>query len=583
MLKLKRLILIIILWVTGFTSAFAQNVPPGSVLVLYNSTDPTNSQTWAGGLYAQMLANLLGHFDLPYVIRPVTNYQAGDLNAARATFYLGTDYNAVLPSAFKTEALTATNPVCWFKYHIWDIGGANFESKFGFRFIRNDSSGFSNIIYKGESFPKNQSDKQLSYLTILNTNLAKVPAVAAMTDANGVILTNIPYVVRASNFWYVADNPLKDIAEEDRYTVFCDLLHDILGSNHPERHRAVIRIEDVSAGVYSAELIHQITDLLSSNAVRFAMATIPVWTDPLGYFSSGTPVTHRLADGANPIAVNFREALRYATTNGGQIIIHGYTHQYNQTNNPDYGVSGGDYEFWRKNNSPAISQPVPEDSVPWVSNRLALAKNEFAQAGLPWVAWETPHYLASPLDYRVMATNFPILMQRGFYFAADYDPATNGTHYLQQFFSYVINQDAYGCKLIPENLGYYNPPSRLPTDMIRVARKNLVVRDGWASAYFHGYLPLTNLQAIVSGIKALGYTYVPLAAANPTVQLAALPGATNRLSFVTEAGFNYVVEYKDKLTDAVWLPLTNALGSGGMMTVDAVVSGTQRYYRLRVE
>ena len=326
-----------------------------------------------------------------------------------------------------------------------------------------------------------------------------------------------------------------------------------------------------------------LADLLRSKSVPFALATIPVWTDPLGYFSSGTPVTHRLADGANPIAVNFRDALRDAATNGGQIIVHGYTYQYNQTNNPGSGVSGYDYEFWRRNNSPAISEPVPEDSVTWVSHRLAMAKHEFDRSGLPWVAWETPHHLESELDYRVMAANFPLLVQRVFYFATDYEPATNSSHYAQQFFPYVTNRDFHGSKLIPENLGYYNPPARPPADIIRVARKNLVVRDGWANANFHGFLPLTNLQAIVSGIKALGCTYVPVAAASPTLQLVAQAGATNHLSFTTEVGFDYVVEYKNTLSDSMWLPLTNAAGTGGVIGVAAVVSGSQRYYRLRVE
>ena len=591
MLKLKKTVLAVLAGLALACTSPAQNVPPGGVLVLYNSISPTNPSTWPGGLHAQMLANLLGHFDLPYVVTPIENYHAGDMDIARATFYLGTDYYAEQPAAFKSDVFTTTNAICWLKYHLWKIAGSNFDSKFGFRFIRNDSSGFSNIVYKGEIFPKNQADPALGYVTILNTNLASAPAIAAMTDDNGIILTNIPYVVHASNFWYVADDPFVYIADEDRYTVFCDLLHDILGSNHAENHRAIIRIEDVSAGVYSPQRIHQIADLLHSNDVPFAMGVIPIWTDPLGYWSHGTPVTHRISDGTDSISVGFCDAIRYATNNGGQIIIHGYTHQYNETNNPGSGVSGDDYEFWRSaksdptNGIPAISRPVPEDSEAWVSNRLALAKNELTQSGLSWVAWETPHYIASPLDYRVMATNFSLFIQRGFYFAAEYDPATNSSRYLSQHFPYVINKDSYGWKLLPENLGYYNPSTRLPADIIRVARKNLVVRDGWANAYFHGYLPLTNLQAIVTGIKALGYTYVPLVASSPKLNLVTETPANNtiHLSFNTQAGFNYFVEYKIAHSDSNWLPLTNALGNGAAMTVDAGTAEAQRYYRLRVE
>ena len=595
MLKLKKTVLAALAGLALACPAPAQNVPPGGVLVLYNSISPTNPSTWPGGLHAQMLANLLGHFDLPYVVTPIENYHAGDMDIARATFYLGTDYYAEQPAAFKSDVFTTTNTICWLKYHLWKIAGSNFDSKFGFRFVRNDSSGFSNIVYKGEIFPKNQADPALGYVTILNTNRATVPAIAAMTDANDVILTNIPYVVHASNFWFVADDPFVNIADEDRYTVFCDLLHDILGSNHAENHRAIIRIEDVSAGVYSPQRIHQIADLLHSNDVPFAMGVIPVWTDPLGYWSHGTPVTHRISDGTDSISVGFSDAIRYATNNGGQIIIHGYTHQYNETNNPGSGVSGDDYEFWRNaksdptNGIPSISRPVPEDSEAWVSNRLALAKNELTQSGLSWVAWETPHYIASPLDYRVMATNFSLFIQRGFYFADEYDPATNSSRYLSQHFPYVINQDTYGWKLFPENLGYYSPVGsatpRLPADIIRVARKNLVVRDSWANAYFHGYLPLTNLQAIVTGIKALGYTYVPLVASSPKLNLVTEAPANNtiHLSFNTQAGFNYFVEYKIAHSDSNWLPLTNALGNGAAMTVDAGAAEAQRYYRLRVE
>jgi uncharacterized protein YdaL len=40
------------------------------------------------------------------------------------------------------------------------------------------------------------------------------------------------------------------------------------------------------------------------------------------------------------------------------------------------------------------------------------------------------------------------------------------------------------------------------------AQRNLVVRDGFASMYFHPFYDLTKLQDLISGVKALGYTFV---------------------------------------------------------------------------
>jgi hypothetical protein len=74
--------------------------------------------------------------------------------------------------------------------------------------------------------------------------------------------------------------------------------------------------------------------------------------------------------------------------------------------------------------------------------------------------------------------------------------------------------DVYGWKVIPENIGNYEPvaynnhPARLPADLVRAARANLAVRDGVASFYFHPYYPISNLRSIVSGVKSAGYTFV---------------------------------------------------------------------------
>ena len=506
MSTLKKIYLAAALALTLTTGASAQSLPANSALILY---DGSGQYGWIGGLYGRMLANLLGHFDLSYQIAPVENYQAGQMDGVRATFYFGSVYDNPLPAAFKSDALATTNALCWFRYNLWQIADTNFTAKFGFQFNFLDWSGYSNIIYKGESFLKNQLDPELGYVTVLNSNLAST--VATATKADG---TSIPYVTRSGNFWYVGDAPLAYISEEDRYIVFADLLHDILGINHPTSHSAVIRIEDVAPSTYPPADLRATADTLRAENVPFAIALVPVFRDPLAYQNSSA-TQHRMSDAADPASVDFVSAIRYMLTNGAQLLIHGYTHQYNNVINPYTGVSGDDFEFWRETFSDPntltidIYAPVPEDSASWALGRMNAAKAELAAVGMAAAGWEFPHYAASEIDSRVAATNFPLCMHRVLYFDA-------AGHIAGQFFPYVINRDIYGQKIIPENIGniepqpWFNYPVRLPADLIRAARKNLVVRDGWANGYFHPFFNLNYLRDTVRGIKALGYTYVTL-------------------------------------------------------------------------
>ncbi|MBV8386730.1 MAG: DUF2334 domain-containing protein, partial [Acidimicrobiia bacterium] len=74
--------------------------------------------------------------------------------------------------------------------------------------------------------------------------------------------------------------------------------------------------------------------------------------------------------------------------------------------------------------------------------------------------------------------------------------------------------DVYGMKVLPENLGNVeleevnNHPPRFPADIVASAKLNLVVRDGFASFFYHPYLGTSYLKQIVEPIKAMGYTFV---------------------------------------------------------------------------
>jgi uncharacterized protein YdaL len=423
-------------------------------------------------------------------------------------FYLGTTFDNSLPQAFLDDVMATTKTICWMKYNLWQLGdtteyGAAFRSKFGFRFEFMDSSGFTNVHYKGETFSRHPADAELGRTTILNSNVTHAAATTSRASPSEVI----PYILHGSNFWYVADVPFSYMTEEDRYLVFADLLHDIVGINHPESHRAIIRLEDVDPS-YPPALLRAAADYLHSEGVPFAVATVPVYSDPLGYYNSGEPERIEMSQ-----APEFIDALKYMIGGGGQLVMHGYTHQYDSVTNPFTAATGDDYEFFRVTYDAQTNlvdyMPVPEDSRQWVLGRIRAGLREFQQARLTPVAWETPHYAASALDYVVFAENFPLTIQRVLYF----DSAGRAAG---QFFPYVIERDVYGQKIIPENLGnvdpeqWYHYPPRFPEDLVRAARKNRVVRDGWASGFFHPYLDLAYLRELVQGIKALGYTFVPV-------------------------------------------------------------------------
>jgi hypothetical protein len=201
-------------------------------------------------------------------------------------------------------------------------------------------------------------------------------------------------------------------------------------------------------------------------------------------------------------------------------LMHGYTHQYRAVANPYTGTTGDDYEFFRVTTDAGGNvvdyYPVVEDSRAWAQGRVEAGLAEFRMAGLTPVGWETPHYTASALDYSIFAGTFSLTMQRTLYF--DDQGRSAG-----QFFPYPIDGDVYGQKIMPENLGNVDTnswngyPARLPEDVIRAARKNRVLRDAWAGAYFHPWLGLEYLTNLVHGIKGLGYTYVALANEIPPV------------------------------------------------------------------
>lgn len=489
------------------SGAGVPGAPGAKALVLYDST---GAYAWLGEAYGTLTANLVSRFG-SWTAHPVTSYTAGELSGYTAVVYLGSTYDEPLPVAFLDDVLAAKIPVVWAYDNIWQLTArqAGFEAERGFGWRQFDLATVGEVRYKGTSLTRDASNAA-GIMDVSVTDPARASVLAQAVRADG---TSFPWAVRSGNLTYVGEIPFSYMTHDDRYLAFCDLLFDALDPTAATRHQALVRIEDVGPDADPAEL-RAVADYLYSQRIPFTVAVYPRYRDPKGVNSGGKPEDYTLRQ--RPQVVS---ALKYLRSRGGTLLMHGYTHQYTNVANPYDGVSGNDFEFYAAHvdasDRVVYDGPVPGDSALWTSSRLTASSLEFLLAGLPQpTMFEFPHYAGSAVDYQVVASRFATRYDRGLYFpGALTGAAPDYSRMVGQFFPYPV-RDVYGTAIVPENIGNVEPaaynthPARLPADLIASAQRNLVIRDGYASFFYHPFLGTSYLQQVVEGVRALGYTFV---------------------------------------------------------------------------
>lgn len=499
--------------------------PPGSmkVCVYYDAGDKPSYKD--GRLHAIMLENLLGHFrEADVRAAPASEYRSLDLTTCDRAAYMGSFWDAPLSKEFLNDVAAYRKPFLWINYNVRHLqsamGKRAFAAKTGF--VYDDTEGFltrapkgvipdfyRNFLYKGERFSKMAALRP-------DGTLVAAPDIALMKeDVTAVVLSTAvdpgsgratPYVTEKDGFFFVADNPFLFIHERDRYLIVADLLFDFLRlPPRSAKRRALVRLEDVHPE-YDLDLLRQAVDLLKSRKVPFAISLIPEYVAP------GTPESAGVDLGRRP---EFVAALRYAQANGGTLLLHGWTHDVSR---PDASCpalgSGFDYEFWDR----CRQAPLSYDSADFARERIERAKSQLAAAGLHAVAWVTPHYAASSADSLVFAKAFDRTVQRVTYLQ-DAEPGAKPV-FVAQFFPYTVYKDHYGQFVWPENLGYVPMPwtrgmFAAPPDIGDTARLSRVIRDGWASFFWHPQLILVpgekeRLERTIDSIRAAGYEFTSL-------------------------------------------------------------------------
>lgn len=488
------------------------NKPARSVLLLY---DAPKKSTGVGEIYAIQMANLLHHFPVEVRMVKIEQYRRKMINRYDVTCYIGAIYQQSLPSSFLNDVMATDKPILWVNQNIWHLDwkgkkttkSLSFTDKFGLKYLGHDGSKFRQVLYKEVLLDKSTADPQLQLISI--TDKKRVSVAATIIDDEG---HSLPYIMRSGNFWYVADNPFINVGFSDRYLAFADILHPVLEYEHAENHRALLRIEDVAPNCEPQWLIN-IADTLYERKIPFIVSVIPQYSDPKGKYNNGAPTFCSMDDRPEFVA-----ALKYMQERGGQMLCHGYSHQYEAVDNPDGCVTGEDAEFFRlkKNDDGSFvyAGALPNDSAEWAYNRAKTAFDMMKRHGLTPIGWNTPHYVASEIDYQQFARIFDQAFCRGFYFAS----ASKGQEafFLQQMAPYVITKDHYQFTRIPETLGYLDPrgsvsaPGTTPAEIARRAAANKVVRDGWASFYYHPMLGVEYLRETVDLLTTQGYRFTKI-------------------------------------------------------------------------
>ena len=197
----------------------------GTAAIIYDSQPDPHADSY---IHALFLANLLTHFNLQAALIPLSDYKRGQLSHYRAGFLVASGLKTTVPPALLADIRATDQPFAWLGGHIDQLlATPEARRHYGFSFVEYGRDlDYRSVLYKQTLLPKPEYD--LNIVSIQDPQTAEVVATAINQKK-----VSSPYVVKSGDFWYFADRPLSYMGEGTRYLVLCDLLHDILGINHP--------------------------------------------------------------------------------------------------------------------------------------------------------------------------------------------------------------------------------------------------------------------------------------------------------------------------------------------------------------
>ncbi|MCM0650881.1 DUF2334 domain-containing protein [Clostridium swellfunianum] len=223
---------------------------------------------------------------------------------------------------------------------------------------------------------------------------------------------------------------------------------------------ALIRLEDITAGLSykksdNLQKLRIMSDLMYSRDLPFHIAWIPRYLKPSSNIDNDLLKVYSLSN------VDFVYTLDYMTAKGGIIGLHGYSHQYDDTET----CVGS--EFGRN----------PKVTPEYTKERVELAINTAKQLDIPFEFFESPHYNSTKEQQQVIEKYFDYM----------YEPAKN-TYNTMPILSKGNNKTIY----VPTPLGYVQNES---AESI-IKRINSKPKDHVASFFYHPYIEFDYIKLL---------------------------------------------------------------------------------------
>ena len=247
-----------------------------------------------------------------------------------------------------------------------------------------------------------------------------------------------------------------------------------------------------------AKNLKKIAMYLENQKIPYLVTVIPVYT------SIKTKEEIHLSDVPELVKV-----LQYMQKNGASLVLHGYRHQYRETE------TGEGFEFWDvQNNRPVYQSKDDKIVIPsnkeeqrkleeyeskYIKGAIQNGVKEMSAHKLYPLAFEAPHYAMSQAGYEVLSEYFSTyvgqLQITDQSRKSSYSPVTNS----QPSF-------LHGMTSIPETMGYIDRDIANPDNPFAVSLKNMKLlgddlsqySDAYLGAFYHPYLGLDTLKEVVT-------------------------------------------------------------------------------------